>query len=141
MSTRPLLTLVGVAALTGCFMTRWELRDGGVAAPLCPGATTDVEATNPCPAGVGASGLDGALLSSEAAQCSPLLSRFSSVWEGCTDYLFRFDTDEQGVPVNLCVTSTTFSPDYVTCLADKLQKVRFDPNMKAVSYRVRFVVD
>jgi hypothetical protein len=130
-----------LAVFAGCFMTKWELRNGAQAVPVCPGGQTNSEPIDPCPDGTGGSSVDGVLLASEAGKCTPLLKRYGGIQDGCSDFIFRFDTDDAGVPGGVCVLSTSFVPDYVTCLAEKLAESRFPSNQRQMTYRVRFVVD
>jgi hypothetical protein len=135
------VVVASVAAFAGCFMTKWELRSGAQAVPVCPGGETNSEASEPCPEGTGGTNPDGVLLASEAGKCTSLLLRYGSIQDGCSDFLFRFDTDDAGVPTDLCVLSTSFVPDYATCLAEKLAESRFPANQRQITYRVRFVMD
>lgn len=133
------IVLLGVACVRA-MPVPWALRSGLEPVSVCDGGTTNAGEATHSFSGDGAQSL---LSSAEGFVCMGVLRQEPAAkgvdWEH-VDFVYVFTTDDAGVVQSICAQSVPNAPEASTCLADKLQLIRFDPNQRG-RYTVHFVFE
>ncbi|MDP3499649.1 MAG: hypothetical protein Q8S33_04930 [Myxococcales bacterium] len=112
----------------------WALRSGLQPVDVCDGGTANAGEA-PAHGGSGSAESGTSPLSPrEAAVCTSVLRKEPAAknvdWEH-VDFVYEFTTDDGGVVQSICARSVPFAPETATCLADKLQQIRFGPRERS----------